>query len=525
LLGVLALSACPDDDPVEQPSTSSGSDAPDDTADDGPGPGSQADSSTASDASTTTSGATTGGDTTCTTDCATTTGSATTETGGSTTTTDGPGESESESSSEGPTGDCGNGIVEGGEDCDEAGETAVCDDDCTFADCGDEVVNEAAGEVCDEGGEGFACDADCTLPVCGDGVVNESHDEFCDDAGESADCDDDCTPSSCGDGNQNVFALEACDDGDNMSGDGCSAACVIEGDFGGLCRVVDGTQWCFDSDSCGQACEDVCGALGLTLEPDDGVWFAAQDSAAECQAVADAFGMSEPVNFGDHPLGCLQDGGLDDEVGGLPTGGLMCSSDPACPAAHRTDMDDLGTNCNLIGARRSVCPCAGEFCGNGIVEGTEICDDGNFVSSDGCSPECNTVQDVVFTRDFTQFVSADAADCSAWDEFRATISDDHTLVSITGSNDPVGRTCTGDEARQICDALRDGAGFFSIFCDGHTWFVDECGGTEITADDGSCTCMDPGFAVRPCIFAQEWGGVNSTTCGAPTQTIVVTCGY
>jgi len=523
LVAALVLSACSDEDPVEQPTSSESGTSADDTADDA-GPGSLSAGSTSSGESTIT--ATASVDSTCGEDCSTTTTSPTspTDDGSTTTTDDGSSDGTSDSSSEGPAAVCGDGIVEGAEECDEAGESASCDDDCTFVDCGDENVNEAAGEICDEGGEAFGCDGDCTLPECGDGIVNESVDEQCDAGGETFDCDVDCTPAACGDGVQNLTALETCDDGDNMSDDGCSATCVLEGDFGGYCRVVDGTQWCFDDDACGQACEDVCAALGLTIEPDDDVWFTAQDTPAECQAIADAFGMTGPVDFGDHALGCLEDGGLNDLVGGGLTGGLLCSSDPTCPAAHRTDMDELGTNCNLVGARRSVCPCAGEFCGNGVVEGLEICDDGNDVNSDGCTTSCTTAQDMEFTRDFTQFVPASVADCTAWDEFRASILDDHTLVSISGSNDMIGRTCTGDEARQICDALRDGA-TVSIPCDGFTWYVGNCGGIELTADNSACTCQDPGFSVRPCIAHQDWGGVNSATCAGPTQTIDVVCGY
>jgi FG-GAP repeat len=44
---------------------------------------------------------------------------------------------------------CGNGIVEEGEACDDAGESLLCNDDCTSAACGDGIVNVAAGEVCD----------------------------------------------------------------------------------------------------------------------------------------------------------------------------------------------------------------------------------------------------------------------------------------------------------------------------------------------------------------------------------------
>ena len=386
VVGVLSLVACPSDDAGTSAETSSGPGS--DSGSTG-GPSSTSIEPTATDPSTT-------ADTTCSDDCPTTSASTTTSADTSTATnvdgsssSEGPSSSSSESSSEGPMGVCGDGVVEGSEECDESGESATCDDDCTFVDCGDENVNQAAGEVCDAGGESFSCDADCTLPVCGDGVINASVDEVCDDGGETPSCDDDCTPVSCGDGTQNLSALETCDDGNNVSADGCSGTCVLEGDFGGACRVVDGRQWCFNDDACGEACNDVCSTLGLTIEPNDAAWFAAQDTPAECQAIADAFEMSAPIDFGNHPLGCLEDEGLNDLVGGGLAGALLCSSDPACPTAHRTDMDDLGTNCNLIGARRSVCPCAGEFCGNGVVEGVEECDDGNQISNDGCTAGCS----------------------------------------------------------------------------------------------------------------------------------------
>jgi cysteine-rich repeat protein len=348
---------------------------------------------TTSDPSTTTTDPTTSSDTGCVDGC--TTGPDTSGSSGAVDTTDGTSSTgittaEESSSSEGPVTVCGDGIVDFDEDCDDAGESAVCDDDCTFVECGDANPNQAAGEFCDAGGESLNCDVDCTAPVCGDGITNASDNEFCDDGGPSPTCDVDCTTPSCGDGSLNPAFLETCDDGNNDSQDGCSAACLIEGDFGGLCRIVDGVQWCFDNDNCGQACEDVCGALGLTLEPNDATWFAAQDTPAECQAISDAFGLVPPIAFDALPLGCLEDTGLAGTVGGGLSGSLACSSDPACPAAHRTDMDDLGGTCNLPGARRSVCPCAGAYCGNGLVEGAEVCDDGNEINNDGCNSNCNT---------------------------------------------------------------------------------------------------------------------------------------
>ena len=62
--------------------------------------------------------------------------------------------------------------------------------------------------------------------LCGNGVIEGR--EQCDDGGESASCDANCTAAICGDGTLNVTAGEQCDDGNNNGGDGCSATCTIE---------------------------------------------------------------------------------------------------------------------------------------------------------------------------------------------------------------------------------------------------------------------------------------------------------
>lgn len=55
---------------------------------------------------------------------------------------------------------CGDGHVDQGETCDDAGESATCDSDCTKAECGDGVTNFSAGEDCDPP-DGTTCDASC----------------------------------------------------------------------------------------------------------------------------------------------------------------------------------------------------------------------------------------------------------------------------------------------------------------------------------------------------------------------------
>ena len=91
------------------------------------------------------------------------------------------------------------GVLDPGEECDEEGQTEACDADCTFAVCGDGVLNTQAGEVCDDGNtdEGDGCDGLCqnVTAVCGDGLVE---------------------------------LPETCDDGNVADGDGCDASCQLE---------------------------------------------------------------------------------------------------------------------------------------------------------------------------------------------------------------------------------------------------------------------------------------------------------
>jgi cysteine-rich repeat protein len=120
---------------------------------------------------------------------------------------------------------CGNGIVDPGEQCDAAGDSATCDRDCTPAACGDLHVNAQAGEQCDDGNRvsGDGCSSTCKLEVCGNGIVDPG--EQCDAAGDSATCDSDCTIATCGDLHVNLRAGEQCDDGGATSR--CDADCTF----------------------------------------------------------------------------------------------------------------------------------------------------------------------------------------------------------------------------------------------------------------------------------------------------------
>jgi hypothetical protein len=128
----------------------------------------------------------------------------------------------------------------------------------------------------------------------------------------------------------------------------------------------------------------------------------------------------------------------------------------------------------------------------------------------------------VWVDTFLVNTSNTAGQCNNWNAFRASLaSSGYTSVTIKGSNDMTGVTCTGPNANTLCQALRTG-GSASVVCNARTWTVGMCGGVEISAS-GACVCTTPAYTVRPCINNLNWGGINTTNCGAPSQAMSVIC--
>ena len=126
------------------------------------------------------------------------------------------------------------------------------------------------------------------------------------------------------------------------------------------CRLVAGILWCFHPTECGRACADTCAANGLAPMADREAWFEAQNTAEECQPIADAFGAFEPVDVASWTYGCMNDGhasdhtGLDDTVNTAVS--WLCSSYAGCPDSIIDNMDQLGVACGA-GSRKTVCAC------------------------------------------------------------------------------------------------------------------------------------------------------------------------
>ena len=124
---------------------------------------------------------------------------------------------------------CGDGERGPGEGCDDG--NAIDDDGCTnvcaLPSCGDGILG--AGEQCDDGNavEDDACLGTCVFASCGDGFVREGL-EQCDEGALNSDggvCTEDCAFAMCGDGL--VWqGVEDCDDGNAEEFDGCTSACA-----------------------------------------------------------------------------------------------------------------------------------------------------------------------------------------------------------------------------------------------------------------------------------------------------------
>lgn len=132
---------------------------------------------------------------------------------------------------------CGDGRVDDGEECDGGGVSQDCDSDCTFAECGDGVVNKTAGEACDDGSRNDdylagACRSDCQPAGCGDAILDPG---------------------------------EECDDGNADDGDGCSPGCReerIRQCNPAVCSACGGALFCTRA---------ICQSYGCRPGPTDGL--------------------------------------------------------------------------------------------------------------------------------------------------------------------------------------------------------------------------------------------------------------
>ncbi len=318
----------------------------------------------------------------------------------------------------------------------DAGSPGEPNPPCGEALCGNGVLEP--GEQCDDGAANSdtapdACRTNCVAAHCGDGVVDS--DEACDDGNDVPldGCEPDCTLSEtvgCGDGV--LQPGEECDDGNIVNGDGCSAGCTWEAQkVGAGALVID--EIMRDPVQVADADGEWFEIVNTSGEPIDLRWLLLEDASGG-QHVVDpggplVVGPGERVVFGANADLALNGGvevnyayGGDIQLVNTGTGGVSISTPwglvdavnwddtwPGKPgralsldpgALDATANDDVANWCaaktfyNALdlgspGQPNPACATVPE-CGNGLVDPTEECDDGNTVSGDGCDAQCHS---------------------------------------------------------------------------------------------------------------------------------------
>ncbi|HEX5749351.1 MAG TPA: DUF4215 domain-containing protein [Archangium sp.] len=262
--------------------------------------------------------------------------------------------------------DCGDGILQAGEACDDGNilDGDGCSRTCESVEaCGNGVLDSASGEVCDDGNtrDGDGCSANCkSNEKCGNGVVDVSMGEKCDDGNtRSADgCSADClSDETCGNHYTDSVIGEVCDDGNRVAGDGCSADCHS----GEVCgnKILDR----------GEAC-------------DEGNTDNTADCLSDCTLARCGDGHVNTLGAPEHVEAC------DD---GRET--AACNSNCTLPACGDGIVNvSAGEVCDDgNGSNNDSClnNCTAARCGDGYLNvGTEQCDDGNAGACGTCSASC-----------------------------------------------------------------------------------------------------------------------------------------
>lgn len=331
---------------------------------------------------------------------------------------------------------CGDHLRNGAEACDD-GNTVSTDTclDCEIAACGDGVVF-AGVEGCDDGDsdDDDSCRNDCTLPTCGDGFVDPL--EGCDDGNgiDTDNCPGNCLLAKCGDGFVRD-GVEACDLG--PLNDDRPAFLLTQGALSRGVRPVDRFAttedfYAHQSASSHTGFEQLggsrlylyrdltTGALGLVTHHGidaDATGIEQPKSDVSMQilhlpsqvsvAVADDntnefFKNTTESAVGSWSFNGNTDGGALD---GLPIPGswsvdVVATFTQGITAWSYVDGD--ATSVPLDGAAAanlsafdtpSACRlvCTVPACGDGRLDGGEVCDDGNQTGGDGCAATCKSL--------------------------------------------------------------------------------------------------------------------------------------
>jgi cysteine-rich repeat protein len=294
-------------------------------------------------------------------------------------------------------------------------------------------------------------------------------------------------------GNGHLEDGEQCDDGNTVDGDGCSANCTTES---------SGTSCHQDSD-CGDMLRKGCYSgqcLYFCDEPP-------QEGYPPCPSgVCTSFSMSSSA--------CTVGSGYN----GAPVcGNGQVETGEQCDDGNTVDGDGCSANCTTEQSPSQQCPyqccsscygseipnysCTGTsnkccdqcapVCGNGQVEMSEQCDDGNTVDGDGCLANCTTE-----TPNYCMGQCCTA--CYG--------------IAVSGTCPGTGQVCC-DQCAPVCG-------------NGQTEMGEQCDDGNTVDGDGcsaNCTTETPNYCMGECCTAC-YGAAISGTCPGTGQVCCDRCG-
>jgi cysteine-rich repeat protein len=329
---------------------------------------------------------------------------------------------------------CGDRIVFGEEACDDgnAVSTDACVDGCALAACGDGFVR-ASFEACDDGNADNldGCRSNCSLPTCGDGITDAG--EECDDGNAVASdvCPPLCLLARCGDGFVQE-GVEECDAG--AANANMPAFLLTQGELSrGVAPVTRSSSvesfYAYASASAHTGFEAVgesrlflyrdLGTGVLSLVTHHGIDIEATGLDQPKGNVSQTFSFLPSqvfVAISDDTTGELAMTDATTAVGKWSfhhnTDGGALSNFPS-PGSWSIDIDSNFKEgieaMGYVDAAGDLVPlettgtvnitaypgpplcrldCTVPRCGDGIVDGGELCDDGNVTDGDGCPADC-----------------------------------------------------------------------------------------------------------------------------------------
>lgn len=180
----------------------------------------------------------------------------------------------------------------------------------------------------------------------------------------------------CGDGTPGVG--EQCDDGNRLAGDGCSQTCQLEEQLGGGLSCLDPTPV--------RLVPVTGGGLGAAVLAFNPAGVGRLPSG--CSVNANTFSVRLPFRAN---LAIASQSHVSLRGPKCQVEELVCSLDNLTTGVLTPG--DWIVGIEVFGSPAKVSLLAlpvpdGPYCGDGVVDGTEACDDGNVADNDGCSRFC-----------------------------------------------------------------------------------------------------------------------------------------